>query len=343
VVESLGAARPTIGEDGEMTVARRVPTDAAAPGAARGLVIFTDQTDIDQGPAKAYLDQAGLDSVSLELGSGLPVPENCREAVGAVVGYARMDRTRLGQLPHLAALATTSTGADMVDLAAADELGVEVVPLVDAATEEVAAHTVALALSAVRHLPQGAAVVARGGWTDDLEAVPPELSRMVLGVVGLGRIGRRVAGLLGPMVGRVIGCDPALAEAPNGIDLVSLGELVRQADLISLHLPLTPATARLLGPAEFAAVKSGVILVNTARGGLVDTAALVAALRDGRVGAYHADVAGGEPPVAGDPILAAPNTLVTPHMAFLSEGSLRRYELKPAENLVAALKRKGIL
>ncbi|MDR2253268.1 MAG: hypothetical protein LBD97_05300, partial [Bifidobacteriaceae bacterium] len=110
-----------------------------------------------------------------------------------------------------------------------------------------------------------------------------------------------------------------------------------------LHLPLTVATRHLLGAAEFAAMRPGVRLVNTARGELVDGDALAQALRSGQVRAYSADVAAGEPPDPADPLLGAPNTMFTPHMAYLSQASARRYELDPARNLVAALRKKGAL
>ncbi|MDR2381992.1 MAG: hypothetical protein LBE08_12665, partial [Bifidobacteriaceae bacterium] len=205
----------------------------------RKLVVFTDQTDLDQAPAKAHLAEHGLDAVSLELRPGVAVPDRFRDAIGLVVGYARIDAAVFDQMPGLLAVATCSTGADMVDVATASSRGVEVVPLTDVSTKEVAAHTVALALGSVRCLAEGAAVVRAGGWTADLKVVPPDLGALTLGLVGFGRIGRQVAAWLGPMFGRVLACDPLAAGAAGGAaggpELVGLSELIEQADLISLH------------------------------------------------------------------------------------------------------------
>ncbi|MDR2566766.1 MAG: hypothetical protein LBC97_12095 [Bifidobacteriaceae bacterium] len=341
------------------------------------LVVFTDQTDIDLEPARAYLADQGFSSLCLSLDRDTQVPAAARAAVGGIVGYAQIGPAVMDQLPNLRVLATTSTGADMVDAAAAEARGVVVLPMADASTEEVAAHTVALVLSAIRRLDHGREVVRQGGWTEQVGQVPPALSQMTLGLVGFGRIGRKVADYLGPMVGAVLAADPAAepakaGAAPNPADaasparatnpardagparraqptgwigpavrLAGLPEVLACSDIISLHLPLTGETEHLIDAAALAAMKDGTLLVNVSRGRLVDSQAVLAALESGRLAAYCADVADCEPPLAGDPLLFHPRTIATPHMAFLSTASLERYQLDPARNLVNWLKRQG--
>jgi D-3-phosphoglycerate dehydrogenase len=148
------------------------------------------------------------------------------------------------------------------------------------------------------------------------------LETLTLGLVGLGRIGRAVAERMRPLVGAMQAYDPASPPLPEGMTACgSLEELLATSDLVSLHLPLLPETARLLGAAQFAQMRPGALLVNVSRGGLIDEDALADALHAGRIGGAALDVFANEPPAAGARILEAPNTVLSPHVAWFSTAS----------------------
>jgi D-3-phosphoglycerate dehydrogenase len=148
------------------------------------------------------------------------------------------------------------------------------------------------------------------------------LETLTLGLVGLGRIGRAVAERMRPLVGAMQAYDPASPPLPEGMTACgSLEELLATSDLVSLHLPLLPETARLLGAAQFAQMRPGALLVNVSRGGLIDEEALADALHAGRIGGAALDVFANEPPPPGARILEAPNTVLSPHVAWFSTAS----------------------
>lgn len=302
--------------------------------AMRPLVAFTDQTDLDPAPGRALLEAAGFDTVLLDLAAGGPVPAAASRAVALVVGYANIDAARIAEFPELRIVTTTSAGFDMVDVGAAEERGIWVVNLVDAATEEVAAHALALTLAVERQLLPAIALVEAGGWTDDFAAVPRRLSELTLGLFGFGRIAQRLAAIAAPSFGRVIAHDPYATEFPAWVTPVSREELFAGADVLSLHLPLTAETRGAVGAAELAALPEGATLINVSRGELVDGAALVAALDSGRIAGAGLDVLEGEPPAAEHPLRARPGVLVTPHIGFLSVGSLQHYLLDPCRSII---------
>lgn len=299
----------------------------------RPLIIFTDRTDLDQEPARRILEDAGFATLSIDLpGSGLP--EAAREAVGLIVGYARVDAAVLDRLPNLRIVTTTSAGFDMVDSAELTRRGIWLSPLPDAATEEVAAHALTLLLAAERHLPAALATTAAGGWTAQLPGpLPRRLSTLTLGLYGCGRIARRLARIAGPLLGRVIAHDPYLESYPAGVDGVEPSRLLAESDILSLHLPLTEQTRGLLGARELAALRPGALLINVSRGELVEESALLAALDSGGLRAAL-DVTAQEPPAATHPLRSHPRALLTPHTAFASEGSLEHYLCEPARTLV---------
>lgn len=306
------------------------------------LVLFTDETDLDPAPGRALLEAAGCETVlaSLPSRSGEPqdLPAGSERAVALVVGYARIDAALLDRLPNLGCIATMSAGFDMIDRAAAEARGIWIVNLVDAATEEVAAHGLTLMLALERHLRSSLEVTARGGWTEDVTEVPRRLSGLTLGLYGFGRIARRLAEIASPLVGRVIAHDPFVVDPEHGVELVGREALLAHSDVLSLHLPLTADTAGSIGAAAFAAMRPGSTLVNVARGELVDPDALRSALDAGTLRGAGVDVLQGEPPAEDDAFRADPRVLVTPHVAFLSDGSLEHYTTDPARNVLAWLR-----
>ena len=305
----------------------------------RPLAVFTDMGELDPAPGIEVLGAGGFRTAVSAGPDADQVAEAAREAVALVAGYARIDSALLERLPALRIVATMSAGYDNVDTAAAAERGIWVCNLPDGATEEVAVYSLTLALLMVRSIPQALATVRSGGWAEDLAQLGRRPSTLTMGVVGLGRIGAKLAGLAKPIFGEVLGYDPYLppGSEPAGVAVTGLEELVGRADVVSLHLPLTPGTEALVGNSLLERFKRGSFLVNTSRGGLVDEAALLAALESGALGGAALDVFGAEPLPPGSPLRSHPRILATPHVAYLSEESMRDYVVKPARNLVAWL------
>ena len=240
---------------------------------------------------------------------------------------------------HLRVIAKHGAGVDSVDIAAATRHGVLVMVAGDANAPAVAEHTMALILTLGRDIVPLNARTHGGAWDRD-GYKGRELRGRTLGLVGFGRIARRVA-VLGRCFGmavmalpRVPGTiDPALAD-----EAASLPALLAASDVVSLHAPLTAATRGLIGPATLPLMKPGALLINTARGGLVDEAALAEALIAGRLAGAGLDNLVDEPPAPDCPLLNAPNVIITPHIAGITTASMIRMGTVAAENIAAVLK-----
>lgn len=312
----------------------------------RPVVVITEVTDLDPRAGTELLEAHGFEVVvlpghGLRAGADAPIPARASHAVAAIVGFAPFGAPELERFPSLRLICTTSTGTDMVDEAAASARGVEVLGLGGVATEEVALHALALILGALRGVPAGQAVVAAGGWTSDLVVTPPRIGALTLGLVGFGRIARELARIGAPIFHRIVAVDPFPADPVDGVELISLEELTATADVVSLHLPSTPETSGLVSAEVLGALRPGAVLVNVSRADLVDEGALIVSLDTGRLTAYAADVLEGEPPALSHPLRDHPRAMITPHVAFLSTASQRRYELGPAERIVARLTADG--
>ena len=224
--------------------------------------------------------------------------------------------------PNMRFIGLTATGTDNVDLVAAKERGIAVCNIRAYCTQSVAEHVFGCLLGLAHKLGDYAADVRQGAWQEAdnfcmLTHPIKELSAMTLGIVGYGELGKGVAQVAGAFNMEVlVAARPGIDEIPDG--RVSMDELLQRADAITLHCPLNDVTRNLFGATEFAAMKKTAFLINTARGGLVDSAALVDALRDGEIAAAAVDVLPQEPPVNGDPLLnyIGNNLIVTPHIAW---------------------------
>ena len=224
--------------------------------------------------------------------------------------------------PEMRFIGLTATGTDNVDLDAARRHGVAVANIRAYCSQSVAEHVFACVLHFAHSIGDYAKDVRAGEWQRAdvfclLTHPIVELSSMTLGIVGYGELGRSVARIAGAFnMDVIVAARPGTGAVPEG--RVSMDELLARSDVISLHCPLNDATRGLFGEAEFRAMKSSAVLINTARGGLVDSAALAAALRRGEIAAAAVDVLPSEPPANGDPLLdyEADNLLVTPHIAW---------------------------
>jgi glycerate dehydrogenase len=259
------------------------------------------------------------------------VSDRLAGATIVITNQVRLDRDVLtGQSAgDLRLVAVCATGVDRVDLDAAREQGLWVTNVRSWCDESVAEHVVALMLALRRDVPGYHGAVADGTWTRSpgysllREPLPLEVRGQVMGVIGFGSIGATVARLA-----RALGMDVLVAERRNAAPRpgrVAFEELLARSDVVSLHCPLTPETAGLIGAAEFALMRPHTLLINCARGGIVDEVALADALKTGRIGGAGLDCLASEPPPDGAPLLAAdlPNLIITPHMAWASQQSLR--------------------
>ena len=243
-------------------------------------------------------------------------------AVIALANKVRLPARLLQDNPRLRFIGLTATGTDNVDIGAAQELDIAVCNIRNYCTQSVAEHVFGSLLNLTHNLSRYNAAVRRGEWQKSqdfcLMTYPlRELSTMTLGIVGYGALGKGVARLARNFGMRVIvSMRPGTSESSE--DRVPFDTLLRRSDVISLHCPLTPDTAGLFDAEAFSKMKSDAILINTARGGLVESEALVAALTRGDIAAAAIDVLPEEPPVSGDPLLDynGDNLQVTPHIAW---------------------------
>jgi D-3-phosphoglycerate dehydrogenase len=291
-------------------------------------------------PEAAVLDDAGLPWRLEQCRTAADVVEHAADASVLINQYAPITAEVLDGLPDLRLVVRYGVGVDNVDVAAASERGVWVANVPDYGTTEVADHAVALALTLLRGIPPLSASVREGEWEYRVARPLRRLSTLRYGIIGCGAIGT-VAGARAAAFGMdVVGVDIEDGRpAPDGvIRTVTLDELVATSDVISLHLALTAVTAHLVDDALLRRVKPGVVLVNTARGGLVDNSALLAALDDGRVRAAGLDVLEAEPPdEAGRRLAAHDRVVVTPHAAWYSEESFVSLKTEVAREAVRVL------
>jgi D-3-phosphoglycerate dehydrogenase/(S)-sulfolactate dehydrogenase len=247
-----------------------------------------------------------------------------------------VDAGLLAAAPRLEIIGRAGAGTDNIDLAAADAGQVVVVAAAGANAVSVAEHAIALALALVRELPEHDAAVRAGRW----ERRPGrELAGRTWGVLGAGATGQAVARLAAALRMTVRGYDPYVdpgAAAAAGIELASLDVMLETADVLSVHLPVTPRTRGLLGASELARLRPGAVLVNVGRGEVVDEAALAAALHSGQVGAAGLDVRATEPPPPG-PLDTAPHVIFTPHVAGITLESQHRIAAILARDIAAVL------
>lgn len=302
-------------------------------------VLVTDWEFDDLAPELAVLEEAGLELVDAQCRTAEEVVAAATEAGvrALLVQYAPITAEVLHGVPDLGVVARYGVGVDNVDLAAAADAGVWVCNVTGYGDEEVATHATALILGVLRGVPFLDRDVRDGGWDFKVGRPIHRTSERTVGILGLGRIGRRAAELLAPFFDRVIGADPHLPSSawPSGVERVEVDDLLARADVVSLHLPLTDETHHLLDAAALAAMRPGAVVVNTSRGGLIDEVALADALDSGHLGAAALDVLEAEPAPADHPLRTHPRAVVTPHVAWYSTTSAQTLRTEAARNVVA--------
>ena len=251
----------------------------------------------------------------------------------------RYDGPLMDAAPDLRIIARTGIGVDNVDLAAATQRGIVVCNTPDGPTESTAEHTVAMLLALAKMLKPGDASVAAGHFGPRSALLGVEVQDKVLGLVGLGRIGRRVAQICHAGLGmRVLAYDPFVTQDQMdalGVTLADLDTVIAQTHFLSLHAPSTPETHKLMNAARFAQMRDGSYLLNLARGTLVDEAALLDALAAGKLAGAGLDVFEPEPPTAESPLRGHPKVIATPHSASVTVEGRARMERMAVERVVA--------
>jgi len=302
-----------------------------------------DLGDLDLNPLHRVFDELLLHPAT----TSLQVSERLQNAQAAISNKVPITRETLSACPNLKLVLLAATGSNNIDLAAARELGITVCNCQGYGTASVAQHTIGLLLALATRLTDYQTSVRAGHWQQAsqfclLDFPIVELSGKTLGIVGFGELGQAV-GKLGQALGMqvLIGQLPG---RPQQAGRLPLDELLPQVDVLSLHCPLTEQTRGLIGAAQLRQMKKTAFLLNTARGGLVDEAALADALKSGHLGGAALDVLSEEPPRAGNPLLAPdiPCLLITPHNAWGSREARQRIVAQLAENTSAFLAGKPI-
>ncbi|HVZ48651.1 MAG TPA: C-terminal binding protein [Gemmatimonadaceae bacterium] len=269
------------------------------------------------------------------------------DADAIIAGFAPINATVIAALKQARVIVRLGIGYDSVDVAAAAKARVPVCNVPDYCLNEVADHTLALILATTRAIVPHAVDVRAGHWR---LAAPVESMRtlrdVTVGLVGFGRIGREVAARLRPFRGRILVHDPVVAPAvirEAGFEPATLDGLLAQSDFVSLHCPNTPQTRGLINRETLARCKRGAILVNASRGGLVNTADLVEALRSGHLGGAALDVVDPEPIPKDSPLLAMPNVILTPHAAATSVKAEENLRTTAAQIAARALRGEPLI
>ena len=299
------------------------------------IVPVTDYTFPTLEPEQTVLAEVGSIVQGYQCKTEAEVLEAVEGAQVVLTQFAPVTRRVLASLAQGATMVRYGVGVDNIDLHAAAELGVNVAYVPDYCTDEVADHTVAMMLTLLRRLPALDKGVRAGRW-DGIQLARPllPLDQVTVGLVGLGRIGRAVVERLRAFGCRFLVFDPYLtAEEASGlgVTLSELEQVFQEADALSLHVPLTKKTQHFVSKKRLVLMKPSAVLVNTARGGLVDTRALAQVLAEGRLSGAALDVFEEEPLQADSPLREVDGLLLSPHLAWYSESALARLQRLAAE------------
>lgn len=290
---------------------------------------------------RRILGAAGAEVVPVECETAAELAEAARGADALLVSGVPVTRGVLAAMPACRGVVTASVGFDAIDLAAATARGIPVANVPDFCQREVANHTIGLLLACARKIVLLHDAVHAGRW--DRAMFPPmaPIHGETLGLIAFGRIAREVARRARAFYLRVVAHDPlvdAATAAEHSVELLPLDDLLRQSDYVSVHAPLTPETRHLLSDREFALMKPTATVLNTARGPVIDEAALIRALREGRIRAAGIDVFEQEPVAPDNPLLGLPNVVTTPHSGGYSEEAIRTGRRLAAEDLARILR-----
>ncbi|MBN9132939.1 MAG: phosphoglycerate dehydrogenase [Nitrosospira multiformis] len=309
------------------------------------LAISTSSFDVSHNIALRPLQEKGIyiseNSHKRKLTEDEVIALLGEDTVGMIAGVEPLTERVFSCARSLKVVSRCGSGLDSVDLGAARRYGIKVLNTPEAPAQAVAELSLALIMAALRKICQTDKLVHAGQWP---RAQGGLLAAQKVGIVGLGRVGSRVARLCRAFEAQVVAHDTYVKEVPAGMEGVKLAPfetLIAEADIISLHLTYDADTHHLLNEKAFARMKPGAIVINTARGGLIDEAALADALNSGRLGGAAIDVFEQEPYYG--PLLQCDNAILTSHIGSLAKESRQRMELEAAENLVRGLIEAGVM
>jgi D-3-phosphoglycerate dehydrogenase len=306
-------------------------------------IVITDYRFPDVEQERRAVEAAGGTLVAGQAVNEDQVAELCRDADGVLNARAPVTRRAIAAMQRCRIIVRYGIGVDTIDVAAATERGIQVANVPDYCLDEVSDHALTLLLMLSRQMPAAMALAREDSWA--VAKMPPlqRLRGQTCGLIGCGRIGSLLAGKVAALGMNVIVNDPYMSEArarEMGAELVSLDALLSRADFISLHAPLNATTHHLLGETAFRKMKKTASIVNTARGGLIDEAALLAALDAGAITGAALDVLESETAVT--PIRSAlvrhPRIIVTAHTAWLSQQARSTLQLRAIEQVLACLR-----
>ena len=303
-------------------------------------VVVTDHAFPDLESERRVLGAIGAEIDVLQQSEPAALVPLVREADALLVQFAPIDERVVAALDRCRVIVRYGIGVDNVDIDAATERGIPVVNVPDYALDEVADHAMTLLLAAARKLPAMTRLVREGSWQQSPGRPLHSLAGRNLGIAGFGAIGRRVADRARAFGLHVQAYDPYVpgeAFEEHGAARVDFETLLESSDLLSVHLPLTDETHHLFDARAFAAVRPGLTLVNTSRGSVIDTDALVEALEAGIVAWAALDVLEEEPPAPDAAIVTHPHATVTSHCAWYTEEALQRLQLHAAHEVARAL------
>jgi len=306
---------------------------------AKFFVAVADSVFPNLDPARELLSSIGAE---IQLAAE-PTPDAimklAKDADGVLVTYAKITADMIRQMTKCRIISRFGIGVDNVDIPVATEKGIVVTKVPDYCIDEVSDHAMALLLAAVRKIPMATEQVHSGTWKMPNFVPIHRLRGSVLGLVGFGRIPQLVAPKAQAFGLRVVAYDPFVPKdvfAKANVEQVDFQQLLRMSDIVSIHSPLTPETKGLFNAEAFKQMKKGSYVVNTARGPIIDEAALAAALDSGHIAGAGLDVMTTEPPV-NSPLVGNRKAIITPHTSFYSDESLVELQTKAAQEVANVL------
>lgn len=303
-------------------------------------IVLTDYEFPDLGPEHEVLARAGLTLTACQAKSENDLIAACAGADAVINQYAQLTPRVIRSLDKCRIISRYGIGLNTIDVPTATELGIYIGNVPDGSLEEVSDHAIALLLSVVRGLPKFDKAIKSGKW--DYTVVKPlyRVRGRTLGLLSFGNIAQKVAMKMAGFGVRIIAHDPygnAARARELGVELVDLETLCRESDYLSIHVPLVAETHHIMSTPQFALMKPTAIVVNTARGPVIDEPALVAALREGRIAGAGLDVFEQEPVAKDHPLLGMDNVVLSSHAAWYSEDSEYEIRTKTAQNVVDVL------
>ena len=303
-------------------------------------ILYADNNYPDIDLERALFDPIGIEIVTAQCKTEEQVIEAARGCSGILLQYAPIGAKVVAALPELGIVSRIGAGFDTVDTDACEKAGIWVANSPDYGVGEVATHALALALASIRNIVAYDRDIRAGRWHFMSPGTMRRPSELTLGIVGLGRIGKRMAHVSRNVFKRVIAYDPHIIDGdfPAYVErAATLSDLAAQGDVVSLHTPLNAETRGMIGAKFFSAAKRGVHLVNTSRGAVVDIRDLVAGLESGVLAGAALDVLPDEPIPRDSPLLRQPRVVLTPHAAFYSIEAEKELRRKAAQNIISWL------